>query len=90
MVKQRFIILPDSIQKTVRMQDFVHWLLCRGVGCMQRMISFAVWDDRELKEMQEYLIEKQTVEHILGIDWKNEEEKRQKEQEQQAQNHTRW
>ena len=42
-----------------------------------------------LKEMQEYLIAKQTVEHILGIDWKNEEEKRQKEQEQQAQNHTR-
>ena len=35
--------------------------------------------------MQEYLIAKQTVEHILGIDWKNEEEKRQKEQEQQAQ-----
>ena len=34
-------------------------------------------------------IAKQTVEHILGIDWKNEEEKRQKEQEQQAQNHTR-
>ena len=34
--------------------------------------------------MQEYLIAKQTVEHILGIDWKNEEEKRQKEQEQQA------
>lgn len=30
--------------------------------------------------MQEYLIAKQTVEHILGIDWKNEEEKRQKEQ----------
>ena len=25
--------------------------------------------------MQEYLIAKQTVEHILGIDWKNEEEK---------------
>ena len=33
--------------------------------------------------MQEYLIAKQTVQHIFGIDWKNEEEKRQKEQEQQ-------
>lgn len=32
------------------------------------------------KEMQEYLIAKQTVEHILGIDRKKEEEKRQKEQ----------
>ena len=39
--------------------------------------------------MQEYLIAKQTVQYIFGIDWKNEEEKRQKEQEQQAQNHTR-
>lgn len=39
--------------------------------------------------MQEYLIAKQTVEHILGIDRKKKEEKRQKEQEQQAQNHTR-
>lgn len=25
--------------------------------------------------MQEYLIAKQTVQHIFGIDWKNEEEK---------------
>jgi len=41
------------------------------------------------KEMQEYLIAKQTVEHILGIDRKKEEEKRQKEQEQQEQNHHR-
>lgn len=41
------------------------------------------------KEMQEYLIAKQTVEHILGIDRKKEEEKSQKEQEQQVQNHTR-
>ena len=32
------------------------------------------------KEMQEYLIAKQTVEHILGIDQKKEKEKRQKEQ----------
>ena len=35
---------------------------------------------------QEDLIAKQTVEHILGIDRKKEEEKRQKEQEQQLQN----
>ena len=41
------------------------------------------------KEMQEYLIAKQTVEHILGIDRKKEEEKRQKEQEQQEQNYHR-
>ena len=41
------------------------------------------------KEMQEYLIAKQTVEHILGIDRKKEEEKRQKEQEQQEQKHHR-
>ena len=41
------------------------------------------------KEMQEYLIAKQTVEHILGIDRKKEEEKRQKEQEQQEQTHHR-
>lgn len=32
------------------------------------------------KEMQEYLIAKQTVEYILSIDRKKEEEKRQKEQ----------
>ena len=32
------------------------------------------------KEMQEYLIAKQTVELILGIDQKKEKEKRQKEQ----------
>ena len=41
------------------------------------------------KEMQEYLIAKQTVEHILGIYRKKEEEKRQKEQEQQEQTHHR-
>lgn len=41
------------------------------------------------KEMQEYLIAKQTVEHILGIDRKKEEERRQKEQEQQEQKHHR-
>ena len=41
------------------------------------------------KEMQEYLIAKQTVEHILGIDRKKEEEKRQKEQEQQEQTYHR-
>lgn len=40
------------------------------------------------KEMQEYLIARQTVENILGIDRKKEEEKRQKQQEQQSQNHT--
>ena len=41
------------------------------------------------KEMQEYLIAKQTVEHILGIDRKKEEEKRQREQEQQEQKYNR-
>ncbi|WP_337496458.1 relaxase/mobilization nuclease domain-containing protein [[Ruminococcus] lactaris] len=41
------------------------------------------------KEMQEYLIAKQTVEHILGIDRKKEEERQQKEQEQQEQKHHR-
>ena len=39
--------------------------------------------------MQEYLIAKQTVEHILGIDRKKEEEKRQREQEQQEQKYNR-
>lgn len=41
------------------------------------------------KEMQEYLIAKQTVEHILGIDRKKEENKRQREQEQQEQKYNR-
>ena len=39
--------------------------------------------------MQEYLIAKQTVEHILGIDWKSVEEKRQSELEVQAEIDTR-
>ena len=38
------------------------------------------------KDMQEYLIAKQTVENILGIDRKNQEEQQKKEKEQQQEN----